>query len=59
LQSGRTVWLETGNLNAGLKHIVNEHAGDFARKGIPENRISAYIMTAFPMVTAIFCGLLL
>jgi hypothetical protein len=46
LQSGRTVWLETGNLNAGLKHIVNEHAGDFARKGIPENRISAYIMTA-------------
>jgi hypothetical protein len=46
LQSGRTVWLETGNSNAGLKHIVDGHADDFARKGIPENRIPDYIMTA-------------
>jgi hypothetical protein len=38
LQSGRTVWLETGNLNAGLKHIVNI-------AGLIVNILNSYIQT--------------
>ncbi|PRA85914.1 hypothetical protein CQ054_10625 [Ochrobactrum sp. MYb29] len=30
LPDGRTVWLETGNSRAGLQHIVDGHAQDFA-----------------------------
>ena len=31
--NGKLVWLENGNANAGLEHIMN-HADEFATKGI-------------------------
>lgn len=44
--NGRTVWLETGNSNAGLRHIVGEHGSEFAQRGIPEAEIPDVIFTA-------------
>ncbi len=46
LADGRIAFLETGNARAGLQHIVERHAGDFARVGIPESRIPAFVMDA-------------
>jgi len=42
---GKLVWLETGNAQAGLEHIMN-HADDFAAKGIARNEIKDLVMTA-------------
>lgn len=42
---GKLVWLENGNPNAGLDHIMN-HADDFAAQGISKNEISNYVMDA-------------
>jgi len=42
---GKLVWLENGNAQAGLEHIMN-HADDFAAKGIAQNKIKDLIMTA-------------
>ncbi|WP_394523880.1 hypothetical protein [Lacrimispora sp. JR3] len=42
---GKLVWLENGNSNAGLDHIMN-HADDFATQGISKNEISNYVMDA-------------
>jgi hypothetical protein len=42
---GKLVWLENGNPNAGLNHIMN-HADDFAAQGISKNEISNYVMDA-------------
>ncbi|MCB0077178.1 MAG: WXG100 family type VII secretion target [Anaerolineales bacterium] len=50
--SGKVVFLETGSTSAvsprpaGLKHILEEHAGDFARRGIPPQQIPDVIMDA-------------
>lgn len=33
---GKLLWLEKGNDSAGLKHIVNGHATDFAAKGVED-----------------------
>lgn len=33
---GKILWLENGNANAGLQHIVDGHATDFAAKGITD-----------------------
>ncbi len=35
--SGQIVFLETGSSNAGLQHILERHAVDFANKGISES----------------------
>jgi filamentous hemagglutinin len=43
---GQVVFLETGNSRAGLQHIIDEHAEDFANVGIPESQISAVVMKA-------------
>jgi len=43
--NGNLVWLETGNAQAGLQHIMR-HADDFAAKGIANNQISDLVMTA-------------
>ncbi|MCL2399814.1 MAG: hypothetical protein FWC91_08750, partial [Defluviitaleaceae bacterium] len=40
---GKLLWLETGNSNAGLKHIVDRHASDLASKGIPERDIPKFM----------------
>ncbi|MCD7947775.1 MAG: hypothetical protein LUG13_05695 [Oscillospiraceae bacterium] len=33
---GKLLWLESGNKEGGLKHILNGHANDFAAKGITD-----------------------
>ena len=43
---GKNVFLETGNENAGLRHITSRHADDFANKGILEHQIPDAVMTA-------------
>lgn len=40
---GKLFWLETGNSKAGMQHIL-DHADDFARKGIPQNKIQDLVM---------------
>ncbi|MFB5638591.1 MAG: hypothetical protein ACE5RF_09310, partial [Nitrosarchaeum sp.] len=42
---GKLVWLENGNSNAGLQHIM-EHAEQFATKGISKDKISDFVMYA-------------
>jgi hypothetical protein len=43
-KSGQTVWLETGNLSAGLKHIVERHEKDFKNAyNISKSQIPSYI----------------
>ena len=42
---GKLVWLENGNANAGLNHILT-HADQFVDKGIPRKNISDFIMHA-------------
>lgn len=44
--AGKLVWLERGNETAGLTHIIKTHGTDFANKGILQNQIPDYIMTA-------------
>ena len=46
---GQLVWLENGSAGesgAGLLHILEEHAGDFAAKGIESNQIPEFLMKA-------------
>ena len=45
LPDGRTVWLETGNSSAGLRHI-NRHADEFAQKGISQDQIPDAVFSA-------------
>ena len=42
---GKLLWLEKGNQNAGLEHIM-KHANDFASQGIHKNQIVDFIKTA-------------
>jgi len=44
--SGQVVFLETGNSKAGLTHILERHATDFASAGIPESAIPEVVMRA-------------
>ena len=44
LPDGRTVWMETGNADAGLQHIVSRHAREFDQWGIPEADIPDFVM---------------
>lgn len=46
LPDGRTVWLETGNSSAGLQHIADGHAVDFAARGISRDQIPNLIFDA-------------
>ncbi|MBP3837167.1 MAG: hypothetical protein J6E31_08745 [Pyramidobacter sp.] len=55
-QVGRIVWLETGKAGmrgAGLAHIVERHAKEFAKIGITEAQIPQYIMHAIQTGTII------
>jgi hypothetical protein len=44
--SGQIVFLETGNATAGLQHIVDEHASDFANIGVAQSDIPSVVMQA-------------
>ena len=44
--SGQIVFIETGNANAGLGHIVAQHAQDFANIGVSETGIVQLLMRA-------------
>ena len=43
---GKIVFLEKGNSRAGLQHIIEAHADDFARRGVPQDQIPDLVMTA-------------
>ena len=43
-KSGQIVWLESGNQSAGLSHIVQRHAADFAAKhDIQPQKLASYL----------------
>lgn len=44
--NGQVVFMETGNSRAGLQHIVERHAGDFAKIGVSESQIPSVVMRA-------------
>jgi|GEM_PF-730936 hypothetical protein len=44
--NGKIVFLERGNARAGLQHILDQHAADFARRGIPVEQIPDAVMAA-------------
>jgi hypothetical protein len=43
---GKIVFLEQGNSDAGLQHILEEHSLQFADQGIQQNQIPDAIITA-------------
>ncbi|MCC5609334.1 hypothetical protein LC612_21785 [Nostoc sp. CHAB 5834] len=43
---GKIVFLEEGNAEAGLQHILEKHSLEFADKGIEPNQIPDAIITA-------------
>lgn len=43
---GQVVFLETGNSRAGLTHIIEQHGGQFAQMGIPEEQVPDFVVTA-------------
>ncbi|MEO1763519.1 MAG: hypothetical protein AAFR83_16470 [Cyanobacteria bacterium J06629_18] len=43
---GKVIFLEKGNSQAGLKHIIEAHADDFAKRGISEKEIPDLVMKA-------------
>lgn len=44
--SGQTVFLETGNSDAGLQHIIEEHGAEFANMGVSPAQIPEVVMQA-------------
>jgi len=44
--NGKIVFLEEGNSNAGLQHILEEHSLEFADQGIQQNQIPDLIIKA-------------
>ena len=44
--SGKIVWMETGNSQAGLAHIIQEHGKEFNAKGISNEDIPNYVLEA-------------
>lgn len=45
-KGGRIVFLEAGTLKGGLRHILEEHGDDFARRGILEEQIADAVLEA-------------
>jgi hypothetical protein len=45
-KDGQIVFLEKGNGRAGLQHITERHAADFANMGVPEEKIAKLVFTA-------------
>lgn len=46
LPNGGTVWLEIGDILAGLRHIIHEHTVEFAQKGIAHDQIAGAVFMA-------------
>ena len=46
LSDGRIVWLETGDSESGLAHILKSHGQDFANKGVPPDEVSSTVIQA-------------
>ena len=43
-KSGQLIWLEKGNNNAGLQHIINRHLSDFNKtNGVNESTIVEFL----------------
>lgn len=51
--AGDVIFLENGNSRAGLLHITERHAGDFANVGVPENKVGALVFTAVTQGTEV------
>jgi hypothetical protein len=45
-EAGQIVLLEKGNSRAGLQHIMERHATEFANIGVPEEKIAKLVFTA-------------
>ena len=43
--NGKLVWLENGNSQAGLYHILN-HSDEFETKGISQNQLPEFLINA-------------
>lgn len=44
--NGKIVFLEEGNPKAGLQHIIKRHGDEFASKGIPEEVLPDFLISA-------------
>ena len=44
--AGKILFLERGNANAGLQHIISRHGAEFAKAGISKRNIPKFIMQA-------------
>jgi hypothetical protein len=44
--SGMIIFLERGNAKAGLQHIMERHADDFARQGVPREQVGDLVFQA-------------
>jgi uncharacterized protein YukE len=44
--NGRILFLEQGDTRAGLQHVLNRHAKEFADQGIAQEDISSYVFRA-------------
>lgn len=54
--SGKIVWLEKGHLGdraSGLAHVIDEHGSQFNGKGISNEEIPQYLMTAVKYGTVV------
>lgn len=45
-RSGQIAFLEKGSSRAGLQHIVERHAGDFANVGVPQDKVAKLVFAA-------------
>lgn len=46
LYDGKIIFLETGNTNSGLEHILENHGDEFAQNGINEIEVGEAVITA-------------
>jgi len=53
---GNLMWLENGNSKAGLQHIMERHADDFAAQGVNDiPGLLEDVLSTNPIKTGIFC----
>jgi filamentous hemagglutinin len=50
---GKNVWLESGNSDSGLQHIVAEHGSEFAAIGVPTSDLPGVLMNALTKGTIV------
>jgi hypothetical protein len=52
-EAGQIVFLEKGTSRAGLQHITERHAGEFANIGVPEDKIAKLVFSAVTTGTVV------